>query len=152
MILSRTVCAAADRCHQHSGAKFCSLPEACLRPRIVNKQRFGNGSIFWSSNNQADVKCQFQQNESSAVANTLDTSNGFTGRKDFCWESNWYPVAILKDVDGSKPIPVTLLGKNLVLWEASPGKWHCVTDRCAHRYAPLSGVLSHFPMVVQSSI
>lgn len=150
MNLSRIVCAASDRCHQHSGVKFCSVPGGCLRPRILNKHRFGYGSAFWSSHNKTDVKCEFQQSETSAVANTLDTSNGVTGRTDFCWESNWYPVAILKDVEGSKPIPVTLLGKSLVLWEASPGKWHCVTDRCAHRYVPLSGALSRLPVVVQS--
>ncbi|CAL8468054.1 g7593 [Coccomyxa elongata] len=92
----------------------------------------------WQSQRQADVKCRFQQSQTSEIVHRTDQSSERLGYKEFAWERNWYPVAISADVDGSKPIPVTLLGKKLVLWEVSEGEWSCVSDRCAHRYAPLS--------------
>lgn len=50
---------------------------------------------------------------------------------------HWYPVARSFDVQGG-PVPVTVLGRRLVLWRAAGGEVTAVPDRCPHREAPLS--------------
>jgi pheophorbide a oxygenase len=57
---------------------------------------------------------------------------------------NWWPVSLVSALEKSKPNPVELLGKKLVLWfdnkagDNGEGGWSCLDDRCAHRFAPLS--------------
>ena len=60
---------------------------------------------------------------------------------------NWWPVSLVPALERSKPNPVELLGKKLVLWYdnsnagddgGGEGGWSCLDDRCAHRFAPLS--------------
>jgi vanillate O-demethylase monooxygenase subunit len=43
----------------------------------------------------------------------------------------WHPVALTKDV-GDKPVPVQLLGRNLLVWRAN-GTSHVTERYCAHR-------------------
>ena len=50
----------------------------------------------------------------------------------------WYVVAKSSDLKPGVPLPVTRLGRNLVLWRDADGKAHCVEDYCPHRGAPLS--------------
>ncbi|GAB4823577.1 hypothetical protein N2152v2_010623 [Parachlorella kessleri] len=58
---------------------------------------------------------------------------------NFSWAKHWYGVCAAHDVDSTRPLPVTLLGKNLVIWkDSSTGRWSCLEDRCPHRAAPLS--------------
>ncbi|GAB4823576.1 hypothetical protein N2152v2_010622 [Parachlorella kessleri] len=58
---------------------------------------------------------------------------------NFSWAKHWYAVCAARDVDPSRPLPLTLLGKNLVIWKnSSTGQWSCLEDRCPHRAAPLS--------------
>lgn len=59
----------------------------------------------------------------------------------FLWEKQWYPLAYEGDLDPTRPHPVQLLGKDLVLWRDGEGAWHCFEDLCPHRLAPLSGRL-----------
>ena len=54
------------------------------------------------------------------------------------WTKQWYPVAVAKLIDPSRPNPVQLLGRNLVIWLDAAGQWRCFEDRCPHRAAPLS--------------
>ena len=56
----------------------------------------------------------------------------------FQWTKQWYPVAVAEFLDSSRPHPIQLLGKDLVLWQDNSGKWHCFEDFCPHRLAPLS--------------
>jgi len=56
----------------------------------------------------------------------------------FDWGKQWYAVAVSKYIDNSKPYPVQVLGKRLVLWVDGTGAWRCFEDRCPHRAAPLS--------------
>ncbi|GAQ92150.1 Pheophorbide a oxygenase [Klebsormidium nitens] len=56
----------------------------------------------------------------------------------FNWKQQWYPVSLLEDLDPSAPTPIQLLGRPLVLWKDSKGKWICLEDKCPHRLAPLS--------------
>ncbi len=57
--------------------------------------------------------------------------------KPFNWQQQWYPVAIIDDLDPTKPHPTTLLNKNLVLWYDGT-TWNAFLDRCPHRLAALS--------------
>lgn len=125
--------------HQRTAVGFLSPPAQCPRLRLCRKNSVDCNTSLWRSQRQADVRCRFQQTDHSVLADTTDKLSENADDSKFCWERNWYPVVILVDVDGSKPIPVKLLGKKLVLWEGSQGQWFCVADRCTHRYSPLSG-------------
>jgi len=54
------------------------------------------------------------------------------------WTARWWPVTALDSLDPKLPLHVDLLGMQLAVWADSKGEWHCVTDRCPHRLAPLS--------------
>ena len=56
----------------------------------------------------------------------------------FQWHQQWYPVTVIDDLDASRPHPIQLLGKSLVIWRDTQQKWHCFEDACPHRLAPLS--------------
>lgn len=49
----------------------------------------------------------------------------------------WYPLAIASDCDPRRPLAVSLLGQELVLWRDGSGGWHAHADACPHRLAPL---------------
>lgn len=151
MELSKPSSVRSDRLHQSSGIPNLAASVRCRRDRVWNMMRIRCRLTFWRSQRQADIRCKFKQTQTSDVAQITDHSSETFAYKDFAWERNWYPVAILADVDGSKPIPVTLLGKKLVLWEVSTGEWSCVSDRCAHRYAPLSGMRNGLQLCMHST-
>ncbi|MEW9366005.1 Rieske 2Fe-2S domain-containing protein, partial [Klebsiella pneumoniae] len=52
------------------------------------------------------------------------------------WTSSWYAVALSRAV-GNKPHRVRIAGQPFVVFR-SGGALHCLTDRCPHRFAPLS--------------
>ena len=56
----------------------------------------------------------------------------------FSWSKQWYPVALLNDLDPRRPMVATLLGQDFVLWRDKNKNWRCFEDRCPHRLAPLS--------------
>jgi pheophorbide a oxygenase len=58
--------------------------------------------------------------------------------ESFSWTKQWYPVAVAKLIDPTRPNAIELLGKNLVIWLDNLGEWRCFEDRCPHRAAPLS--------------
>ena len=59
---------------------------------------------------------------------------------NFDWARQWYPVAFVDDLDPTKPHPIELLGKRLVLWRDAQKQWRTFEDKCPHRLAPLSGM------------
>ncbi|CAM9614454.1 unnamed protein product, partial [Hapterophycus canaliculatus] len=50
----------------------------------------------------------------------------------------WYPVLSEKDSDPARTHAVQLLGKDLVVWRNTEGRWSTFDDRCPHRAAPLT--------------
>ncbi|KAG2490575.1 hypothetical protein HYH03_010969 [Edaphochlamys debaryana] len=58
--------------------------------------------------------------------------------ESFPWLSQWYPAAIVADLDPRRPHATHLLGIPMALWRDSKGAWRAVEDRCPHRLAPLS--------------
>lgn len=56
----------------------------------------------------------------------------------FVFSKQWWPVAVLCDLDPSRPNAAELLGERVVLWRDGEGAWQCFQDRCPHRLAPLS--------------
>ena len=57
----------------------------------------------------------------------------------FDWESQWYPLSPLRDLDKKVPNQVKLLSMDLVVWyHYSTATWQIFQDRCPHRLAPLS--------------
>jgi len=49
----------------------------------------------------------------------------------------WHPVAVLQE-PRAEPMPIRLLGDDLVLWRDAAGVLHAMVDRCPHRGAALS--------------
>ena len=54
-------------------------------------------------------------------------------QSSFSWTKQWYPVAIVEDLEVSKPTSVKLFGKSLVLWRDAAEVWQCFADTCPHR-------------------
>ncbi|HAC63895.1 MAG TPA: (2Fe-2S)-binding protein, partial [Cyanothece sp. UBA12306] len=61
-----------------------------------------------------------------------------TEEETFQWTKQWYPMAVVEFLDPSRPHPIQLLGKELVLWRDRHKQWRCFEDRCPHRLVPLS--------------
>ena len=58
--------------------------------------------------------------------------------------NQWYPIIESRKVKGRKPIGVTRLSENLVLWRDRFGRLIAMPDRCPHRGAMLSlGKINH---------
>lgn len=58
---------------------------------------------------------------------------------EFNFFQNWYPLSPLEDLDAQRPTPVTVLGKQLVIWQSPAAKkYHVFLDQCPHRLAALS--------------
>ena len=75
-----------------------------------------------------------QQTENQTATSPLSSEAEGT----FSWTKQWYPVAAVEFLDANKPHAIQLLGKDLVLWRDSVGKWRCFADLCPHRGVPLS--------------
>lgn len=61
------------------------------------------------------------------------------GHEKFDWKAQWYPVAIVSDLDKRVPTAVRILARDLVVWYDRNGKtWQVWDDKCPHRLAPLS--------------
>lgn len=59
------------------------------------------------------------------------------------WESQWYPVAFISQLDLDAPQACTILGKKLVVWKSGLDEngnaiWSAFDDTCPHRKASLS--------------
>ncbi|CAI5514788.1 unnamed protein product [Closterium sp. Naga37s-1] len=81
-----------------------------------------------------------ERNSGEGNTKTLDDlfDSEVKSRDQFVWEKNWYPVALIEDLDPSRPTSFQLLGRDLVIWRDSQGIWRAHADRCPHRLAPLS--------------
>jgi phenylpropionate dioxygenase-like ring-hydroxylating dioxygenase large terminal subunit len=51
----------------------------------------------------------------------------------------WYPLARAQDLVADKPMKVTVLGQNLVVFRDSKGEAHCLSNVCTHRGGNLAG-------------
>ncbi|KAF5832081.1 hypothetical protein DUNSADRAFT_12171 [Dunaliella salina] len=50
-------------------------------------------------------------------------------KQPYAWAKQWYPVAVVADMDATKPHAVRMLGGKYVLWCDSKGEWRCQQDR-----------------------
>lgn len=71
-------------------------------------------------------------------ASTAPQAHSSSEQPFFQWTKQWYPLAVVDYLDPSKPNPIQLLGKDLVLWRDRTNTWRCFEDACPHRLAPLS--------------
>ncbi|MCO5608881.1 hypothetical protein L7F22_063099 [Adiantum nelumboides] len=57
----------------------------------------------------------------------------------FDWNDQWYPVAVIDNIDKRIPTAVTIMGRDIVVWWDRNGeRWQVWEDKCPHRLAPLS--------------
>ena len=90
---------------------------------------------------------------SSALAHSpLEEATDPTTRSEaappFKWSEQWYPVlplVYLEDGDPTAPRPITILGRDFVVWRSggapeghAEAEWSVFEDVCPHRRAPLS--------------
>lgn len=65
------------------------------------------------------------------------SSAGESEQQKFNWNTQWYPVAVVKDLDKDAPTAATILGRPLAIWW-DRSEWRVYADQCPHRLAPLS--------------
>ena len=75
---------------------------------------------------------------SSLDSTSMSASQTMREPETFEWTRQWYPVAVIDDLDPKRPHPIQLLGKSLVIWRDANHHWQCFADACPHRLAPLS--------------
>lgn len=93
---------------------------------VIDEKESANGS-GGSSFLDRDVS-------SPSISESAEADN-----KTFDWLAQWYPVGVLKHLDKRQPHPVTILGRDLVMWwDPNGGQWQVFADVCPHRLAPLS--------------
>ena len=51
------------------------------------------------------------------------------------FRNHWYPARLSCELQEAEPLPVTLLGENILL-QRIDGKVHAIRDRCLHRGVP----------------
>ncbi|MEQ8538987.1 MAG: Rieske 2Fe-2S domain-containing protein [Coleofasciculus sp. D1-CHI-01] len=79
------------------------------------------------------TQTRLPENQRDAINPLLEEDS-----EQFQWTKQWYPMAVVEFLDPSRPHPIQLLGKDLVLWRDGSGQWRCFEDACPHRLAPLS--------------
>ena len=52
----------------------------------------------------------------------------------FDWARNWYPVALVGDLETERPNSLQLLGRHIAVWREPSGAWRAVEDKCPHRW------------------
>ena len=57
---------------------------------------------------------------------------------EFGLRNYWYPILQTEELPAGKPVGMTLLGEDIVVWRANDGRPNVVTDHCPHRNAKLS--------------
>lgn len=50
----------------------------------------------------------------------------------------WYVGALIDELDGRESFARTILNEPVLLIRSEAGEWHAISDRCPHRFAPLS--------------
>nr|XP_019702374.1 protochlorophyllide-dependent translocon component 52, chloroplastic-like [Elaeis guineensis] len=67
------------------------------------------------------------------------TTTDLPGDEKFDWFAQWYPLALVIDLDKRAPNAKTAMGHDVVIWwDRQEGRWQVFDDRCPHRLAPLS--------------
>lgn len=118
-------------------------PAPCFhRPYVAC--RFGNQldqGQWQAERNVPDVRLPNQNNLSPPASISglpaLQEAMQATQEK-FNWRAQWYPVAVVGDLDPSRPHATKLLGDDFVLMRDANNVWKCLEDKCSHRLAPLS--------------
>ncbi|WOL19357.1 protochlorophyllide-dependent translocon component 52, chloroplastic [Canna indica] len=106
-----------------------SLPPFFFPPSTIHKS---------SSITKSRLQCQFSASASAAVVTESEPAAHGDAEK-FDWFAQWYPVALIRDLDKRRPHAKTIMGLDLVVWwDRAEGRWQVFDDSCPHRLAPLS--------------
>jgi phenylpropionate dioxygenase-like ring-hydroxylating dioxygenase large terminal subunit len=99
---------------------------------------FGFGRRAASVQSAPDNTSVDSGSRSNVVEVTVDDATSSMS-DEFRWETEWYPVIPLQDLDRQRPNKITLLGKDFVVWYNQPlDTWTAFADSCPHRMVPLS--------------
>eukprot|EP00980_Cylindrotheca_fusiformis_P016153 scaffold4805_cov136-Cylindrotheca_fusiformis.AAC.8 len=83
------------------------------------------------------------QQDISSSSSDASTSDASASDASFDWESQWYPVAPISQLDEDAPQACTILNKKLVVWKSGNDQdgnalWSAFEDTCPHRKTSLS--------------
>lgn len=124
----------AVRAGQRLSARSSVANAACLTSRPSRKAAFTQRAALV----RASALPPAVSVTATLEASTVPAQQGEQSSGKYNWRENWYPVAFVKDIDDSMPLPFTLMGEPIVFWKDLKGEWNCVLDRCPHRLVPLS--------------
>jgi nitrite reductase/ring-hydroxylating ferredoxin subunit len=74
----------------------------------------------------------------AATATTTSPAAAPSRDAAFSWHQQWWPIAVVSQLNDKNPTAAMLLGIPLVIWKDGSGAWSVLEDRCPHRLAPLS--------------
>lgn len=117
------------KCVSQTGGWWCSgaghqvLPVPALSLRAVKLARL-------SAIASADVG---ETHKVSAAEDVFVEDTGAAPEADYNWETEWYPLYLLKEVPTDAPLGLTVFDRPLVLFYDGKGVLHCLEDRCPHR-------------------
>ncbi|CAM6098455.1 unnamed protein product [Calypogeia fissa] len=119
-----------SKCRVYVGANAsptCRLEELSTAEELGGK----NSSRLF---NEEAIRAGSSEDTLSSLATGADREGSL-----FNWLKQWYPVGVLKHMDKSQPHPVTVLGRDIVMWwDRNGAQWQIFADVCPHRLAPLS--------------
>ncbi|KAK9843752.1 hypothetical protein WJX81_004916 [Elliptochloris bilobata] len=138
-----------ERLRRHFGTLHDGLSRHALPAATVLQAREQRAGRFVAL--AKDVACEAATSVLQDTLGELESSeaaslSGQTHERDdehaphhgFNWLKQWYPLAVVADLDPARPHGVQLLGRRLVLWRSGDGVWRATEDCCPHRLAPLS--------------
>eukprot|EP00878_Enallax_costatus_P015898 GHUV01016666.1.p1 GENE.GHUV01016666.1~~GHUV01016666.1.p1 ORF type:complete len:203 (+),score=34.80 GHUV01016666.1:201-809(+) len=119
---------------------------ALSRPRVLKGLRATSATYQRLCTRASATEAPVLQldNALDSLANPLtfnpepSSSSSYSKPEPINWYQQWYPLAIIKDLDARKPTPAKILGIPVVIWRDGSGEWRAMEDRCPHRLAPLS--------------
>ncbi|KAK9828711.1 hypothetical protein WJX72_001664 [[Myrmecia] bisecta] len=111
-----------------------SRAKSRLKSRLADQQVAGPGQLRAQLQTLQQTSSNGQTPEHAARPSEEAQSSSST----FSWTQQWYPLAVVADLDPSRPHAMMLLGKELVLWRDNQQQWRCFEDMCPHRKVPLS--------------
>ena len=99
----------------------------------------------WIQGSELHDVLKMSTNEAIASHESSETEQNEPQQQEeeyFDWNQQWYPILPVSYLDDDKPVPITVLDKDLVVWRNKSGDTHDVVsvflDCCPHRMAPLS--------------
>lgn len=115
-----------------------------LKFNKLSPKGFGCNNVTWKICTMAETLAEAEISDRASAVETetvVSEVEKVVARNDdkFDWNTHWYPVEIVQNLDKRVPSAIKIMGRDLVVWWDKNGKtWQVWDDKCPHRLAPLS--------------